>query len=330
MQDDAYSLDSYQLLPPPSRTGTKKKSKKLTKLLPAQTLPARTPTEEIFVAPRSSTGKTIQALAKGDFIIRSDKKKKKIAKQLSIGEPCDDYQPSLAVLKPLISQQSQDKKAKKKRITIPNTVPEHMLPRTGIEQAFARKQPLFIKETPDYESLSIGVGYQTLLKAMSTTVTTFEQRVVYDSSFIPTDISGKPAVSESERPTLYFEKMPPFYKLKSNMDSTLVFESRFESGNLARVTQIGEYEYDLELKFDHGCPQQYSQWFYFKVSNTRRKQIYKFNIVNLLKSESLYSSGMKPLMYSKKEAEFQTIGWQRFGADITYYPTLSHAGLKKT
>lgn len=88
------------------------------------------------------------------------------------------------------------------------------------------------------------------------------------------------------------------------MDTTLVFESRFESGNLSRVTQIGENEYDIELKFDHGCPQQYSQWFYFKVSNTRRKTIYKFNIINLVKSESLYSSGMRPLMYSKKEAEF--------------------------
>jgi hypothetical protein len=74
----------------------------------------------------------------------------------------------------------------------------------------------------------------------------------------------------------------------------------------------------LELKFDHNCPGVYSQWFFFKVSNTRRKQIYKFNIVNMVKGEALYSHGMRPLLYSKKEAEFQSIGWQRFGNDISY------------
>lgn len=40
-----------------------------------------------------------------------------------------------------------------------------------------------------------------------------------------------------------------------------------------------------------------------------------------MKSDSLYTQGMKPMIYSKKEAEFQTIGWQRFGSDIGYYPS---------
>lgn len=79
--------------------------------------------------------------------------------------------------------------------------------------------------------------------------------------------------------------------MKGSHDTTLIFESRFESGNLHRATQVGEYEYELELKFDHGSPQQLSQWYYFRVGNTRKNQQYKFYIVNLIKPDSLYNHG---------------------------------------
>lgn len=91
---------------------------------------------------------------------------------------------------------------------------------------------------------------------------------------------------------------------------------------MQRAIQIGEFEYDLELKFDHGCTaQQLSQWFYFRVGNTKRGQVYRFNIINLVKPDSLYNHGMKPLMYSKKEAETKFNGWHRCGSDIRYYQT---------
>jgi len=64
--------------------------------------------------------------------------------------------------------------------------------------------------------------------------------------------------------------LPNFLQLKSQGDTSLIFESRFESGNLHKATQIAEFEYDLELKFDHGCSVPQSQWFYFSVTNTRR------------------------------------------------------------
>jgi hypothetical protein len=67
-----------------------------------------------------------------------------------------------------------------------------------------------------------------------------------------------------------------------------MFESRFESGNLHKATQVADFEYDLDLKFDHGCSVPLSQWFYFRVTNTRKDQTYKFNIINLIKPESLY------------------------------------------
>lgn len=71
-------------------------------------------------------------------------------------------------------------------------------------------------------------------------------------------------------------------------DTTLIFESRFESGNLRRAVQIGEFEYDLMLKYDYGTSN-YTQWFFFKVSNTRKDVPYKFNVINLIKPESSYN-----------------------------------------
>ena len=119
----------------------------------------------------------------------------------------------------------------------------------------------------------------------------------------------------------YFDKLSSYYNLKGSSDVTLLFESRFESGNLHRATQVGEFEYDLELKFDYGAPAQQSQWFYFRVGNTRKNIVYKFNIVNLIKPDSLYNHGMKPLVYSKKEADLKKNGWHRTGHEIKYYPS---------
>ena len=63
----------------------------------------------------------------------------------------------------------------------------------------------------------------------------------------------------------------------------------------------------------------YTQWFYFRVSNTRRYKTYKFSIINYVKPESLYNEGMKMLMYSKKESDENGIGWFRGGKDILYF-----------
>ena len=65
----------------------------------------------------------------------------------------------------------------------------------------------------------------------------------------------------------------------------LGFESRFESGNLKRVIQIDRNEYELILKPDHGTRGN-TQWFYFRMSNTKRYREYIFHIVNFLKPDS--------------------------------------------
>jgi hypothetical protein len=72
----------------------------------------------------------------------------------------------------------------------------------------------------------------------------------------------------------------PFYIPKSIDDDTLIFESRFETGNLRRAIHIHEYEYDLILRPDES-PKGHTQWYYFSVANTRKNKQYTFNILNL-------------------------------------------------
>lgn len=55
------------------------------------------------------------------------------------------------------------------------------------------------------------------------------------------------------------------------------------------------------------------------MHNTRKDKVYRFNIVNLMKPDSNYNHGMKPLVYSVTEAEHRDIGWQRDGFNIAYY-----------
>jgi hypothetical protein len=57
--------------------------------------------------------------------------------------------------------------------------------------------------------------------------------------------------AKTARLNRYYKNLPPYYKLKEKNDSTLIFESRFESGNLHRAIKISDTEYDLYLKNDY-------------------------------------------------------------------------------
>ncbi|CAB3363491.1 Hypothetical predicted protein [Cloeon dipterum] len=106
---------------------------------------------------------------------------------------------------------------------------------------------------------------------------------------------------------------------KENPDVVhLVFESRFESGNLRRATQVGPLEYDLILMPDVNS-NKHHQWFYFEVSNMKADLPYTFNIINCEKQNSQFNYGMKPLLFSVFNAVNEQIGWVRTGTDICYY-----------
>ena len=114
----------------------------------------------------------------------------------------------------------------------------------------------------------------------------------------------------------------PYYVPYSVHDKTAMFESRFESGNLKRATQIGPFEYELLLKPDLNTSG-YMQWFYFSLSKLTEGTTVRLNIINMYKSNSLYGCGMRPLMYSSKRAATHHIGWVRCGKNIKYFETQS-------
>ncbi|CAF1138870.1 unnamed protein product [Adineta ricciae] len=106
--------------------------------------------------------------------------------------------------------------------------------------------------------------------------------------------------------------------LRGPEDTTVLFESRFESGNLMKAVQVGEFEYELYLRYDLYTKRN-TQWFYFRLQNVQSNKRYRFTIVNFFKTTSLYNNGMRPLMYSVHDAEHKKIGWRRWGEEIVYY-----------
>lgn len=109
-----------------------------------------------------------------------------------------------------------------------------------------------------------------------------------------------------------------YYKPKGPDDKTLFFESRFESGNLLAAIKINDNEYDLVLQNDINT-NGHTQWFFFRIGNTREGETVKMNIINLAKPDSLYNYGMKLLNFSNKIKNEEGIGWHRVGTDIDYY-----------
>jgi cytosolic carboxypeptidase protein 2/3 len=62
-------------------------------------------------------------------------------------------------------------------------------------------------------------------------------------------------------------------------DHTLVFESRFESGNLDMAIKVSEKTYLLLMQNDTNTKGN-NQWFYFKVSNAAKGSAISFQIAN--------------------------------------------------
>ncbi|EGD81298.1 hypothetical protein PTSG_11335 [Salpingoeca rosetta] len=98
----------------------------------------------------------------------------------------------------------------------------------------------------------------------------------------------------------------------------LHFDSCFESGNLQTATKIGPTEYMLDLSTDLYTTR-HTQWFFFRVTNMKGGETYTFNIMNLLKSDSLYNHGMQPVVFSGHLYKSRQIGWHRGGDNVCYF-----------
>ena len=112
--------------------------------------------------------------------------------------------------------------------------------------------------------------------------------------------------------------LEPYYVVKSAEDKTLVFESRFESGNLAVAAKVSDVEYNLILQNDTNS-NGHTQWFYFRVSNTTANLKVTFSLLNFGKSDSLFNYGMKVLVLSTLDNQREGVGWTRGCHSISYY-----------
>lgn len=110
----------------------------------------------------------------------------------------------------------------------------------------------------------------------------------------------------------------PQYTLVVPQDNTLKFESRFESGNLHKAVKVTENEYNLLIDYDTET-QGHTQWYYFSVRPYKAGHSVRFNLINYMKFESLYSEGMMPLVYSQYKFNAEGLGWHREGFNLGYY-----------
>ncbi|GBP39949.1 hypothetical protein EVAR_39177_1 [Eumeta japonica] len=157
----------------------------------------------------------------------------------------------------------------------------------------------------------------------------FQSEVVYDLDQICSLIGTSDKNGQKSVESQLLSNSDELDIRKSNSYPTrLAFESRFESGNLRKAIQIGPREYELILMPDVNSPKRH-QWFYFEVRNMQQGRPYIFNIVNCEKSDSQFNFGMKPVLYSVKEAIFGRPGWVRAGSDICYYRNSYHYARQK-
>ena len=96
-------------------------------------------------------------------------------------------------------------------------------------------------------------------------------------------------------------KAPQYTISVPPLHNVLIFDSRFESGNLRKAVKVNNIEYNLWLENDLNT-RGHTQWYFFKVVYTSdRPAKIQFNILNLSKTYSLYKAGMKPVVFSLKK-----------------------------
>ena len=122
-----------------------------------------------------------------------------------------------------------------------------------------------------------------------------------------------------QRPKTVYNELKPYYTLKNKNDNTLIFESRFESGNLLCAFRTeDENSYQLYLQNDTNTTG-YIQWFFFRVSNTKKGRKVNFNIINMLRKKCIYNHGLKIMTYSTMAAIKENLGWHRDCYNSIYY-----------
>jgi hypothetical protein len=86
---------------------------------------------------------------------------------------------------------------------------------------------------------------------------------------------------------------------------------------------VRPYEYDLVLQPDLNT-RGHTQWFFFALTNAPAGVPLTFNLINLLKEDSLYNAGLLPLVHSEERLAAEVgappcpalLGWFVFLIDM--------------
>jgi hypothetical protein len=113
------------------------------------------------------------------------------------------------------------------------------------------------------------------------------QQVTEDEGF---DMKVRTALLKGMEPSK--QANAPYFVPKSPEDKTLVFESRFESGNLCMAIKESDNEYNLLMQNDVNTGG-HTQWFFFRVTNTKAGSTIKFNILNFVRKHILIFIGKR-------------------------------------
>ncbi|GMT26945.1 hypothetical protein PFISCL1PPCAC_18242 [Pristionchus fissidentatus] len=142
----------------------------------------------------------------------------------------------------------------------------------------------------------------------------FKSRIVYS---LDSMVEGREGGAEANG-KLTNDDRARLGKMDARCDH-LLFESRFESGNLRAAIQTDKTHYELILQPEVNQARDHFQWFYFEISNCEANAEYTFEIVNCLKTSSMFVHGMQPVAFSVGEAAAGRPGWVRVGHSICYY-----------
>ena len=119
---------------------------------------------------------------------------------------------------------------------------------------------------------------------------------------------------------LVYDVSKPDESLPPAGDDTLRFNSRFESGNLARAFKLSQNTYHLLIEPDQDetgmC-----QWFYFAVMNVKKDVEYQFYLSGFHKEDNLFGNGATVFYYSEKRAQNENVNWTRGGTNYAYAVT---------
>ena len=113
-----------------------------------------------------------------------------------------------------------------------------------------------------------------------------------------------------------FKKLTYMPEPKNSNDAKIIFDSKFESGNLRMAIKLNsdiDNEYDLIIRKDYNCEKNYS-WFFFSIECDRECDI-KFNILNFIKKKIMFDEKEKIriLVYNEKDK------WTRNTYNVQYY-----------